>query len=111
MELVPEVDNATTQTEADMDPDRIVVTTSEESGSFHEAIAVGVDKSTQICPDDPEIFEFDKDVVEILEKIVGTIMVQSMGEVLEEEEVSSITKQKNHHKVRMTVLLGDRPET
>ena len=68
----------------------------------------GVDKSTQVFPEDPEIFVFDKDVQEILEKLVGSTLVQCMGEVLEEEEINSITRQNKHHKVKTRVLLNDR---
>ena len=68
----------------------------------------GVDKSTQVFPEDPEIFVFDKDVQEILEKLVGSTLVQCMSEVLEEEEISSITRQNKHHKVKTRVLLNDR---
>ena len=67
-----------------------------------------VDKSTQVFPEDPEIFVFDKDVQEILEKLIGSTLVQCMGEVLEEEEINSITRQNKHHKVKTRVLLNDR---
>ena len=68
----------------------------------------GVDKSTQVFPEDPDIFVFDKDVQEILEKLIGSTLVQCMGEVLEEEEINSITRQNKHHKVKTRVLLNDR---
>ena len=68
----------------------------------------GVDKSTQVFPEDPEIFVFDKDVQEILEKLVGSTLVQCMGEVLKKEEINSITRQNKHHKVKTRVLLNDR---
>jgi hypothetical protein len=62
----------------------------------------------QVFPEDPDIFVFDKDVTDILERMVGTTLVQCMGEVLEEEEVSSITRQNKHHKVKTCILLNDR---
>ena len=78
--------------------------------SYKEIISapVGVDKSTQVFPEDPDIFVFDKDVQEILEKLIGSTLVQCMGEVLEEEEINSITRQNKHHKVKTRVLLNDR---
>ena len=68
----------------------------------------GIVKSTQVFPEDPDIFVFDKDVQEILEKLIGSTLVQCMGEVLEEEEINSITRQNKHHKVKTRVLLNDR---
>ena len=62
----------------------------------------------QCFPEDPEIFVFDKDVKVILEKLVGTTLVQCMGEVLEEEEINAITRQNKHHKMKTNVLLHDR---
>ena len=62
-------------------------------GEYVELKDKGIDKSTQCFPEDPEIFVFDKDVKIILEKLVGTTLVQCMGEVLEEEEISALTRQ------------------
>jgi hypothetical protein len=80
------------------------------SSPYKEALSgpQGVDKSTQVFPEDPDIFVFDKDVQEILEKLVGSTLVQCMSEVLEEEEINSITRQNKHHKVKTRVLLNDR---
>ena len=62
-------------------------------GEYVELKDKGVDKSTQCFPEDPEIFVFDKDVRVILEKLVGATLQQCMGEVLEEEELSALTRQ------------------
>ena len=80
-------------------------------GQYREVKERGVDKSTQCSNEDPEIFVFDKDVRDILEKLVGTTLVQCMGEVLEEEEISAITRQNKHHKIKTNVLLHDRMAT
>ena len=55
---------------------------------------VGVDKSTQILPDDPDLFVFHEEVVVVLEALVGKTLEQSMMEVIEEEELAAITRQK-----------------
>ena len=103
IQLRPEVD-AEVQTEStDEMPLR------RQASHYREILPLpGVDKSTQVFPEDPEIFVFDKDVQEILEKLVGSTLVQCMGEVLEEEEINSITRQNKHHKVKTRVLLNDR---
>ena len=54
----------------------------------------GVDKSTQILPDDPDLFVFNEEVIVVLEALVGKTLEQSMMEVIEEEELAAITKQK-----------------
>ena len=54
----------------------------------------GVDKSTQILPDDPDLFVFNEEVVVVLEALVGKTLEQSMMEVIEEEELAAITRQK-----------------
>ncbi len=46
----------------------------------------GTDKSTQILPDDPELFDFDEEVGMVLEAVVGKTVEQSILEVMEEEE-------------------------
>ena len=50
----------------------------------------GVDVETQIY--DGELFDFDAEVDPILEVLVGKTLEQSMMEVLEEEELSSIRR-------------------
>ena len=101
IELRPDVD-AEVQTDHVHEPAR-------RQCSYVEAgPPMGIDKSTQVFPEDPDIFVFDKDVQEILEKLVGSTLVQCMGEVLEEEEINSITRQNKHHKVKTRVLLNDR---
>lgn len=103
IELRPEVD-------AEVQTDQVTESV-HYGGQYREASgqSLGVDKSTQVSQDDPEIFVFDREVQEILEKLIGTTLVQCMGEVLEEEEISSITRQNKHHKVKTSVLLNDRP--
>ena len=54
----------------------------------------GVDKSTQTLPDDPDLFVFNEEVVVVLEALVGKTLEQSMMEVIEEEELAAITRQK-----------------
>ena len=54
----------------------------------------GVDKSTQILPDDPDLFVFNEEVIVVLEALVGKTLEQSMMEVIEEEELAAITRQK-----------------
>jgi hypothetical protein len=41
----------------------------------------GVDKSTQILPDDPDLFVFDEEVVVVLEALVGKTLEQGLLEV------------------------------
>ena len=53
-----------------------------------------VDKSTQILPDDPDLFVFNDEVVAVLETLVGKTLEQSLLEVIEEEELAAITRQK-----------------
>ena len=53
-----------------------------------------VDKSTQILPDDPDLFVFNDEVVVVLETLVGKTLEQSLLEVIEEEELAAITRQK-----------------
>ena len=53
-----------------------------------------VDKSTQILPDDPDLFVFNDEVVVVLETLVGKTLEQSLVEVIEEEELAAITRQK-----------------
>lgn len=105
IELRPEVD-------AEVQTDFISEPASPLAGGFQykEALSApqAIDKSTQVFPEDPDIFVFDKDVQEILEKLVGSTLVQCMSEVLEEEEINSITRQNKHHKVKTRVLLNDR---
>ena len=43
----------------------------------------GVDKSTQILPDDPDLFVFDEEVVVVLEALVGKTLEQGLLEVRE----------------------------
>ena len=52
------------------------------------------DKSTQILPDDPDLFVFNEEVVVVLETLVGKTLEQSLLEVIEEEELAAITRQK-----------------
>jgi Radial spoke protein 3 len=42
----------------------------------------GVDKSTQILPDDPDLFVFDEEVVVVLEALVGKTLEQGLLEVV-----------------------------
>ena len=46
----------------------------------------GQDKSTQILPDDPDLFVFDEEVGIVLEALVGKTLEMSLLEVIEEEE-------------------------
>ena len=50
----------------------------------------GVDKTTQI--EDGDLFDFDLEVVPILEVLVGKTLEVSMVEVMEEEELASLRK-------------------
>ena len=43
--------------------------------------AYGIDKSTQILPDDPDLFVFDEEVVVVLEALVGKTLEQGLLEV------------------------------
>ena len=107
IELRPEVD---VEVQTDL-PEPSSISSGPPVGfSYKEELSApqGVDKSTQVFPEDPDIFVFDKDVQEILEKLIGSTLVQCMGEVLEEEEINSITRQNKHHKVKTRVLLNDR---
>ena len=47
----------------------------------HVPDAYGVDKSTQILPDDPDLFVFDEEVVVVLEALVGKTLEQGLLEV------------------------------
>lgn len=58
------------------------------------ALTPGCDKSTQILPDDPDLFVFDEEVVIVLEALVGKTLEQSLLEVIDEEELAAITQQK-----------------
>ena len=44
--------------------------------------------------DDPDLFSFNDEVIVVLEALVGKTLEQSMMEVLEEEELAAITRQK-----------------
>ena len=48
----------------------------------HVPDSSGVDKSTQILPDDPDLFVFDEEVVVVLEALVGKTLEQGLLEVL-----------------------------
>lgn len=75
---VPEVDEET-QTEAFMD---------RPPSPLFMPSKIGVDVETQIAPGD--LFDFNREVVPILEVLVGKTLVHSMMEVLEEEELANI---------------------
>lgn len=53
---------------------------------------IGVDRETQI--EEGDLFDFDAEVAPILEVLVGKTLEQGMDEVLEEEELENIRKQK-----------------
>ena len=50
----------------------------------------GEDKATQILPGD--LFDFDLEVIPILEVLVGKTLEQGLMEVLEEEELANIRR-------------------
>lgn len=58
---------------------------------------IGHDKETQIFPNDPLLFLFDKEVVVVLEAIIGRTLEQSLVEVLEEEETALAGRQRQEH--------------
>ncbi|QQP36494.1 Flagellar radial spoke protein 3, partial [Caligus rogercresseyi] len=62
--------------------------------------SAGVDKSTQILPDDPELFLFDEEVRVVLEAL-------SLIEVVEEEELAAITQQKLHFQTKKVIALSN----
>ncbi|CAB4063454.1 RSPH3 [Lepeophtheirus salmonis] len=66
----------------------------------------GIDKSTQILPDDPELFIFDEEVTIVLEDLVGKTLEQSLIEVVEEEELAAITQQKLHFQTKKVIALS-----
>ncbi|XP_075233393.1 radial spoke head protein 3 isoform X2 [Lycorma delicatula] len=57
---------------------------------------VGIDVATQIEPGD--LFDFDKEVMPILEVLVGKTIEQALIEVLEEDELASIKEQQRRYK-------------
>nr|ACO15097.1 Flagellar radial spoke protein 3 [Caligus clemensi] len=67
----------------------------------------GIDKSTQILPDDPELFVFDEEVTIVLEALVGKTLEQSLIEVIEEEELAAITQQKLHFQTKKVIALNN----
>ncbi len=50
----------------------------------------GVDKATQIVPDDPDLFDFDVEVSIVLDAMVGKTVEQSLLEVIDEEETAAL---------------------
>jgi len=65
---------------------------------------VGVDIETQI--EEGELFDFDREVEPVLEVLVGKTLEQSMMEVLEEEELASISRhQEEFEQLRNAELL------
>lgn len=55
----------------------------------------GVDKETQIL--DGELFDFNVEVLPVLEVLVGKTMEQALLEVMEEEELSNLREQQRAH--------------
>ena len=49
---------------------------------------------TCIFSDDPDLFSFNDEVIVVLEALVGKTLEQSMMEVLEDEALAAITRQK-----------------
>jgi len=65
---------------------------------------VGHDKETQIFPNDPLLFLFDKEVVVVLEAIIGRTLEQSLVEVLQEEETALAGRQREEHLEQLRTL-------
>jgi len=68
------------------------------------AAPVGHDKETQIFPNDPLLFLFDKEVVVVLEAIIGRTLEQSLVEVLQEEETALAGRQREEHLEQLRTL-------
>ena len=70
----------------------------------------GIDKSTQITADDPDLFVFDDEVVIVLEALVGKTLEQGLLEVIDEEETAHATKELEMEKRAKVILSGAEKE-
>ncbi|KAL0242828.1 hypothetical protein GEMRC1_005391 [Eukaryota sp. GEM-RC1] len=61
----------------------------------------GLDADTQIM--DGDLFDFDREVVPILDVLVSKVLEQSLSEVLEEEELDALRRRRDDYAQRLTV--------
>jgi hypothetical protein len=60
----------------------------------------GLDKTTQIMPDDPDLFVFEEEVVLVLDALVAKTMEQSLIEIMDEEQAVAA----HCHKIAMLTI-------